>query len=146
MFRDLYAYRCPLSGGARYIQAAAGHFPDAVPGILNAQMPLAVVNSAADIKPDAVVRHSDIVNPSVSKLRMLFAQSRNHGQRVVNERGYTLLCDCQQAESPYKVLSEMARNGEFTVRVSGVHNVNDATREADLEKRGSARAGPLSCY
>ena len=77
---------------------------------------------------------------------MLFAQSLNHGQRVVNERGYTLLCDCQQAESPYKVLSEMARNGEFTVRVSGVHNVNDATREADLEKRGSARAGPLSCY
>jgi hypothetical protein len=28
----------------------------------------------------------------------------------------------------------MARNGEFTARVSGVHNVNDATRESDLEK------------
>ena len=53
---------------------------------------------------------------------------------VLNERGYTLLCDCQQVESAYTVLSEMAGGGEFTARVSGVHNINDATREADLEK------------
>ena len=52
----------------------------------------------------------------------------------LNASGYTLLCDCQQVESSYAVLSEMARNGEFSARVSGVHNVNDATRESDLEK------------
>lgn len=52
----------------------------------------------------------------------------------LNASGYTLLCDCQQVETSYAVLSEMARNGEFTARVSGVHNVNDATRESDLEK------------
>lgn len=52
----------------------------------------------------------------------------------LNASGYTLLCDCQQVESSYAVLSEMARNAEFTARVSGVHNVNDATRESDLEK------------
>ena len=52
----------------------------------------------------------------------------------LNASGYTLLCDCQQVESSYAVLSEMARNGEFTARVSGVHNVNDATRESDFEK------------
>lgn len=52
----------------------------------------------------------------------------------LNVSGYTLLCDCQQVETSYAVLSEMARNGEFTARVSGVHNVNDATRESDLEK------------
>ena len=52
----------------------------------------------------------------------------------LNASGYTLLCDCQQHESSYEVLSEMAKNGEFTARVSGVHNINDATREADLEK------------
>lgn len=52
----------------------------------------------------------------------------------LNASGYTLLCDCQQVESSYAVLSGMARNGEFTARVSGVHNVNDATRESDLEK------------
>ena len=53
---------------------------------------------------------------------------------MMNELGFTLLCDCQQVEAPYAVLSEMAKNGEFTVRVSGVHNVNDATREEDMEK------------
>ncbi|MBQ7486704.1 MAG: amidohydrolase [Clostridia bacterium] len=53
---------------------------------------------------------------------------------VLNGSGYTLLCDCQQTELPYEILSEMAKNGEFTVRLSGVHNVNDATREADLEQ------------
>lgn len=50
------------------------------------------------------------------------------------EKGYTLLSDCLQIESAYQVLSEMAKNGEFTARVFGVHNVNDATREADLEQ------------
>ena len=53
---------------------------------------------------------------------------------VLAARGYTLVCDCQQIEPAYEVLSEMAKNGEFTARVSGVHNINDATREADLAK------------
>ena len=52
---------------------------------------------------------------------------------MFNRTGHTLLCDCQQGAS-YPVLTDMARNGEFTARVSGVHNVNDATREADLER------------
>lgn len=51
-----------------------------------------------------------------------------------NAKGYTLLSDCMQLEAPYIVLSEMAKRGEFTARVFGVHNVNDATREADLER------------
>ena len=47
--------------------------------------------------------------------------------------GCTLMCDCQQSAA-YPVLSDMAKGGELIVRVSGVHNVNDATREADLER------------
>lgn len=57
-----------------------------------------------------------------------------HGFEIFNQKGYTLLCDCHQIEAPYTVLSEMAKNGEFTARVSGVHNVNDETREEDLAK------------
>ncbi len=53
---------------------------------------------------------------------------------VFNEKGYTLLCDCYLIESPDEVLTEMAKNGEFTARVTGVHNVNDSTREEDMEK------------
>lgn len=56
------------------------------------------------------------------------------GFETFNKKGYTLLCDCHQIEAPYTVLSEMAKNGEFTARVSGVHNVNDETRVEDLEK------------
>ncbi len=52
---------------------------------------------------------------------------------MFNKTGHTLLCDCQQSAS-YSVLADMARNGEFTARVSGVHNVNDATREEDMKR------------
>lgn len=52
---------------------------------------------------------------------------------LFNEHGYTLLCDCQQGVS-YPVLKEMAEDGELTCRVSGVHNVNDATRGEDMER------------
>ena len=51
-----------------------------------------------------------------------------------NKLGYTLLCDCHQVDAPYAALYEMAKAGEFTVRVSGVHNVTDDTRDADLER------------
>ena len=60
--------------------------------------------------------------------------SMKHAFEVFNEKGYTLLCDCHLLESPYEVLAQMAKNGEFTARVTGVHNVNDATREEDMEK------------
>lgn len=44
------------------------------------------------------------------------------------------MCDCFQVAEPYAALVEMAKNGEFTAGVSGVHNVNDETRKEDLEK------------
>ena len=53
---------------------------------------------------------------------------------VFNAKGYTLLCDCHLLETPYDVLTEMAKNGEFTARVTGVFNVNDATRKEYMEK------------
>ena len=52
---------------------------------------------------------------------------------MFNETGFTLLCDCLQSAS-YPVLTDMAKKGEFTVRVSGVHNINDATRDEDMER------------
>ena len=52
---------------------------------------------------------------------------------MFNETGFTLLCDCLQCAS-YPILTDMAKKGEFTVRVSGVHNVNDATRDEDMER------------
>ena len=68
-----------------------------------------------------------------------FTPKQNHdcieqSFKVLAASGYTLVCDCQQVESAYETLSEMAKNGEFTARVTGVHNINDLTREEDLEK------------
>ena len=68
-----------------------------------------------------------------------FTQEEHHGFlkkafKEYNEKGYTLLCDCHQVDKPYAALVEMAKNGEFTARVTGVHNVNDETRDDDLEK------------
>jgi predicted amidohydrolase YtcJ len=53
---------------------------------------------------------------------------------VFNAKGYTLQCDCHLLEIPYDVLTEMAKNGEFTARVTGVFNVYDATRKEDMER------------
>ena len=94
----------------------------------------------ADGNPSGYIREPVCYGPIIDSIPNYDFTPQEHHDCIkrafdmFNERGYTLLCDCQQAETPYKVLSEMARNGEFTVRLSGVHNVNDATREADLEK------------
>lgn len=53
---------------------------------------------------------------------------------MFKEMGYTLMCDAQQQETAYEVLSQMAKDGELNARINGVHNINDATRDLDLEK------------
>ena len=94
----------------------------------------------ADGTPSGYISEPAIFRPIIERIPNYdFAPEEYHdclkkAFNDLNASGYTLLCDCQQVESSYAVLSEMARNGEFTARVSGVHNVNDATRESDLEK------------
>ncbi len=94
----------------------------------------------ADGTPSGYISEPAIFRPIIERIPNYdFAPEEYHdclkkAFNDLNVSGYTLLCDCQQVESSYAVLSEMARNGEFTARVSGVHNVNDATRESDLEK------------
>ena len=53
---------------------------------------------------------------------------------LFTEMGYTLICDAQQNTLPYEVLSEMAAGNELKMRITGVHNINDATRNEDLQK------------
>ena len=94
----------------------------------------------ADGSPSGYIKEPAVYVPIIDRIPNYDFTTKEHHDclklafTVFNENGYTLLCDCQQIESAYTVLSEMAKNGEFTARVSGVHNVNDETREADLEK------------
>ena len=103
------------------------------------QMKIAIVKEA-DGTPSGYISEPAIFRPIIYSIPNYdFTPEEYHdclkkAFNDLNASGYTLLCDCQQVESSYAVLSEMARNGEFTARVSGVHNVNDATRESDLEK------------
>lgn len=53
---------------------------------------------------------------------------------MFTEMGYTLLCDAQQNSDAYEVLSQMAKDNELNARITGVHNINDDTRDEDLKK------------
>ena len=94
----------------------------------------------ADGNPSGYIKEPVAYLPIIAKIKGYeFTQEEHHNFlkktfKYYNEIGYTLLCDCHQVDEPYAALLEMAKNGEFTARVSGVHNVNDETREADLER------------
>ncbi len=94
----------------------------------------------SDGTPSGYIKEPVAYLPIIDKIPNYEFSSKEHHDCIkkafdmFNKSGYTLLCDCQQSAAPYTVLSEMAKNGEFTCRVSGVHNVNDATRNEDIEK------------
>ena len=68
-----------------------------------------------------------------------FSKEEHHNymsttMNMFTEMGYTLICDAQQSTDAYEVLSQMAKDGELKTRITGVHNINDATRDSDLQK------------
>lgn len=82
----------------------------------------------ADGSPSGYISEPAVFRPIIDRIPNYEFSAKEHRDcqkkafELFNKDGYTLLCDCQQAESAYEVLSEMAKNGEFTARVSGVHN------------------------
>ncbi|MCQ2752401.1 MAG: amidohydrolase family protein, partial [Coriobacteriales bacterium] len=55
------------------------------------------------------------------------------GQEVFASRGFTYVCDCMADYEAYDIFDKMAKEGVLNLRVDGVYNINDATRDADLE-------------
>lgn len=94
----------------------------------------------ADGSPSGYIKEPVAYIPIINSIPNYEFSAKEHHDCIkqtfdmFNKKGYTLLSDCQQNELPYLVLQEMARNGEFTARVFGVHNVDEATREEDMEK------------
>lgn len=94
----------------------------------------------ADGNPSGYIQEPAVYGPILYRIPDYeFTPKQHHDYmevafKMFSEKGYTLLCDCLQNATAYEVLSEMAKNGEFPARVSGVHNVNDETREADMER------------
>ena len=93
----------------------------------------------ADGSPSGYIKEPAIFLPIIDSIPNYDFSPEEHRDSLkqcfdmFNKTGFTLMCDCQQGAS-YSVLTEMAKNGEFTARVSGVHNVNDATRDEDMKK------------
>lgn len=94
----------------------------------------------ADGTPSGYIKEPVAYVPIINSIPNYEFSAQEHRDSIkqtfdmFNAKGYTLLSDCQQLELAYTILTEMARNGEFTARVFSVHNVNDKTREADLER------------
>lgn len=68
-----------------------------------------------------------------------FSKQEHHdymsqAMKMFTGMGYTLICDAQQNTVAYEVLSEMAAGNELNTRITGVHNINDATRNEDLQR------------
>lgn len=94
----------------------------------------------ADGNPSGYIQEPAAFGPILHKIpNFEFTEKQTHDSiakafNMFAEKGFTLLCDCQQNTLSYEVLNKMAKNGEFTARMSGVHNINDATRDEDLKK------------
>ena len=72
-----------------------------------------------------------------------YRQAMLDSQAFFASRGFTYLCDCMRNDGPYRVLKQMAEDGELKVRVDGVFNCKDATWEADI-KRAISEKGAFS--
>lgn len=55
-------------------------------------------------------------------------------QEFFASKGFTLLSDCMEQPHAYDLILEMAKKGDIKVRIDGVFNINDETREDDIKK------------
>ena len=115
--------------------------------------PAGIIRREADGTPDGYIQEPVIIVPLVSKVPgyVFSAEQVKDGmleaQQLFHSRGFTMLSDCMGNDPSYQMLKDMAESGELKVRIDGVFNANDATREADLEnaisKRGTFDSGDM---
>ena len=68
-----------------------------------------------------------------------YRQAMLSSQDYFASRGFTYLCDCMRTDGPYKVIKKIAEDGELKVRIDGVYNCKDATRDEDIKRAISER-------
>ena len=68
-----------------------------------------------------------------------YRQAMLDSQDYFASRGFTYLCDCMRTDGPYRVIKKIAEDGELKVRVDGVYNCKDATRDEDIKRAISER-------
>ncbi len=98
-----------------------------------------IIRREADGTPDGYIQEPVIIAPICSRIPDFeftpdqVRQGILEAQKVFAGMGYTYVADCMANDISYSTLLDMAKKGELIMRVDGVYNCNDATREADLE-------------
>lgn len=104
-----------------------------------------ILRREADGTPDGYLQEPVLYAPLLTKIPNFSfddQQTANAIRKAFDifaSKGYTFVSDCMQLPQAYRLMKEMAENGEFKARVGGCHNMNDVTREADLEKAVAQR-------
>lgn len=89
--------------------------------------------------PDGYVQEPVIILPlclAIPGFNFTLDQMRNGmltAQKLFHSRGFTYLSDCMGSDPVYELVKKMYEDGELKLRIDGVYNANDATREKDLE-------------
>lgn len=99
-----------------------------------------LIEREEDGTPNGMIQETSAIVDVCSKIPDFNHSDEQNRQAMLNaqdyfaSRGFTYLSDCLRTEAPYKVLKKMAQDGEFKVRIDGVYNCKDETRDEDIKK------------
>lgn len=98
------------------------------------------IRREADGTPDGFVQETSAIREVCGKIPG-FEYSAEQEKKAMSasqdyfaSKGFTYLCDCMRTELPYEIMKEMAEKGELKVRLDGVFNCKDSTRDEDMER------------
>lgn len=99
-----------------------------------------MIHREADGTPTGMIQETSAILEVCSRIPGFeYTDSQNRqsmldSQNFFASRGFTYLSDCMRTDGPYRVMKKMAEDGELKVRIDGVFNCKDATRDEDIEK------------
>ena len=98
-----------------------------------------IIRREADGTPDGYFQEPIVIQWACGRIpnfEYTYEQHKNAllaAQDFFASRGFTYLCDCMAMEIPYKAIEDLAKNDKLHIRLDGVFNCNDNTREKDFE-------------
>ena len=99
-----------------------------------------LIQREPDGTPDGMIQETSAIANVCGRIPGFEYSDRQYRQAMLDSqaffasRGFTYLCDCLRYDATYRVLKKMAEDGELRIRVDGVFNCKDATRDEDMER------------
>ena len=104
-----------------------------------------MIQREPDGTPDGIIQETSAIADVCGRIPGFDYSDRQYRQAMLDSqeffasRGFTYLCDCLRYDATYRVLKKMAEDGELKVRIDGVFNCKDATRDEDMERAVSEK-------